>query len=107
MKIKVLASCSGMWFSYAPEQEVENIDPVVGADLVKHGLAIELESSAETAIPSETDPAETATASNPKGVETGNQTDPDAETAKVSTDPADTAKTVTKKPKGSKGSKKS
>ncbi|KAA9357232.1 hypothetical protein [Larkinella humicola] len=65
MKIKLLTSCSGLGFSYAQGQEVDNVDPIVGADLVRHGLAIEQQNEAETATAAVSGTAENASASVP------------------------------------------
>lgn len=48
MAIKVLTSCSGVNFSYHQDQVVDEIDPAVGADLVRHGLAEEVQMATVT-----------------------------------------------------------
>ncbi|GAB3881266.1 hypothetical protein [Spirosoma agri] len=69
MTIKLTTSCSGVNYSFHQDQVVEGVDPAVGADLVKHGLAEEVqtataEPSGETAKLNPT--GQTATA-KPKG----------------------------------------
>ncbi|UFH52557.1 hypothetical protein [Spirosoma sp. KNUC1025] len=50
MRLFILQSCGGANFSYQPKQVVEEADPTVGADLVKHGLAIEIDAEGKPVV---------------------------------------------------------
>ncbi|QHV96290.1 hypothetical protein [Spirosoma endbachense] len=77
MHIKVLTSCSGLNFSFHLDQVVREVDPVVGTDLVKHQLAIEVDDEGKSivVIPEETDPD----AENPDDSSEGSKADDSAE----------------------------
>ena len=54
MIIKVLTPVSGNGFAFGPNQIVANVDPKVGEDLVKHGLAVEIDEDGKM-VPSKAD----------------------------------------------------